>query len=49
MEFCKVYEKGRVTIPKQFRDEMGIDVGDYVLIRKRDDKISIEHVEAEEG
>jgi len=47
MEFCKVCRNGRVTIPKQFRDEMGIDVGDYVLIRKRDDKISIERVEAE--
>jgi len=47
VEFCKVYEKGRITIPKQFRDEMGIDVGDHVLIRKHDDKLSIERVEAE--
>jgi AbrB family looped-hinge helix DNA binding protein len=37
----RVTEKGQVTIPKQLRDELGIDAGTEVEFERRDDTIVV--------
>jgi AbrB family looped-hinge helix DNA binding protein len=39
MELSKVSKNGQVTIPKPLRDEMDIQVGDYVEIIRTEDGI----------
>jgi AbrB family looped-hinge helix DNA binding protein len=36
---AKVLPKGQITIPKDFRDALGIDVGDRVTLIKRADEV----------
>ena len=36
---AKVMAKGQITIPKDFRDALGVDVGDRVTLIKRSDEI----------
>lgn len=37
----KVNENGRIVIPAQFREAMGIQAGDEVLLRVEDDELRI--------
>lgn len=41
-EWLKVLGKGMVTIPKQWRNELGIEEGDVVKAKKEGDKVIIE-------
>jgi AbrB family looped-hinge helix DNA binding protein len=41
-EWLKVLGKGMVTLPKKWRDEMGIENGDIVKAKKEGEKIVIE-------
>jgi len=41
-EWLKVLGKGMVTLPKKWRDEMGISNGDIVQAKKEGNKIIIE-------
>lgn len=41
-EWLKVLGKGMVTIPKQWRDELGIEEGTVVKARKEGNKLVIE-------
>lgn len=45
-EWLKVLGKGMVTIPKRWRDEMGIDNGDIVKAKKEGNKVIIEPAQA---
>jgi len=36
---AKVMAKGQITIPKDFRDALGVDVGDRVTLIKRADEV----------
>ena len=41
-EWLKVLGKGMVTLPKKWRDAMGIETGDIVKAKKEGDKVVIE-------
>lgn len=41
-EWLKVLGKGMVTIPKQWRDELGIEAGAVVKAKKEGNKVVIE-------
>ena len=41
-EWLKVLGKGMVTLPKKWREEMGIDSGDIVKAKKEGNKVTIE-------
>lgn len=41
-EWLKVLGKGMVTLPKKWRDELGIDNGDVVKAKKEGNKVIIE-------
>lgn len=41
-EWLKILGKGMVTIPKQWRDELGIKTGDVIKAKKEGTKIIIE-------
>ncbi len=41
-EWLKVLGKGMVTIPKQWRDELGLEEGDIVKAKKEGNKVVIE-------
>ena len=41
-EWLKVLGKGMVTLPKRWRDELGIDSGDMVKAKKEGNKVIIE-------
>lgn len=41
-EWLKVLGKGMVTLPKQWRDELGIESGDVVKARKKGKMVMIE-------
>lgn len=41
-EWLKVLGKGMVTLPKRWRDEMGIENGDVVKAKKEGNKVIIE-------
>jgi AbrB family looped-hinge helix DNA binding protein len=41
-EWLKVLGKGMITLPKKWRDEMGIDNGDIVKAKKEGNKVVIE-------
>lgn len=41
-EWLKVLGKGMVTLPKRWRDEMGIENGDVVKAKKQGNKVIIE-------
>lgn len=41
-EWLRVLEKGMVTLPKQWRDELGIESGDIVKARKKGNMVVIE-------
>ncbi|OHB47959.1 MAG: hypothetical protein A2106_02845 [Planctomycetes bacterium GWF2_40_8] len=39
MQTVKVLPKGQITIPKDVRKQMGIKVGDTLVIEETDDKV----------
>ena len=41
-EWLKVLGKGMVTLPKKWRQELGIETGDVVKAKKEGDKVIIE-------
>ena len=41
-EWLKVLGKGMVTIPKQWREELGLQEGDIVRAKKEGNKLTIE-------
>jgi len=41
-EWLKVLGKGMVTLPKKWRDDLGIDTGDVVKAKKEGNKVIIE-------
>lgn len=41
-EWLKVLGKGMVTLPKKWRQELGIDEGDIVKAKKEGDRVVIE-------
>lgn len=41
-EWLKILGKGMVTLPKKWRDEMGIETGDVVKAQKEGDRVIIE-------
>lgn len=41
-EWLKVLGKGMVTLPKQWRDELGIESGDILKARKKGNMVVIE-------
>lgn len=41
-EWLKILGKGMVTLPKKWRDEMGIESGDIVKAKKEGNKVIIE-------
>lgn len=45
-EWLKVLGKGMVTIPKQWRDELGIKEGSVIKAKKEGNKVVIESQEA---
>lgn len=42
MAIAHITQTGNVSIPKQWRDELGIEQNSDVLIEKKDDKIIIQ-------
>lgn len=44
-EWLKVLGKGMVTLPKKWRDELGLEEGDVVKAKKEGDKIVIENLQ----
>jgi len=38
---AKITRGGQVTLSKRVRDELGVDIGDYVMFRKEDSKLVI--------
>lgn len=44
-EWIKILTKGMITIPKSWRDELGIKEGEMVRAKKSANKIIIEQVE----
>lgn len=43
-EIVRLQQKGLITIPKKFRDELGIDENDFLLLKKEKGKILLEPV-----
>lgn len=43
-EWLKVLGKGMVTLPKKWRDAMGIESGDVVKAKKEGDKVIIQSI-----
>lgn len=43
-ELVKIQPKGVITIPKKFRDSLGITDNDFIRIKKEKGKITIEPV-----
>lgn len=41
-EWLKVLGKGMITLPKKWRDDMGIESGDVVKAKKQGDKVIIQ-------
>ena len=41
-EWLRVLGKGMVTLPKKWRDDLGIDTGDVVKAKKEGNKVIIE-------
>ncbi len=41
-EWLKVLGKGMITIPKQWRDELGLEEGDVVKAKKEGNRVVIE-------
>lgn len=41
-EWLKILGKGMVTLPKKWRDELGIESGDIVKAKKEGDRVIIE-------
>lgn len=41
MELAKITSKGQVTIPKNIRELMGLDIGDQIAFLVEDDKVLI--------
>ena len=37
----KVGKQGRITIPKEIREKMGIEVGDYVMLKRKENYLEI--------
>ena len=46
-EWIKVLGKGMVTLPKKWRDEMGLQEGDVIKAKKEGDKIVLESSQAQ--
>ena len=46
-EWLKVLGKGMVTIPKQWREELGLEEGDIVRAKKEGNKVVIESQQAD--
>ncbi len=42
LSLVKVTRKGQITIPKDIRDTLGINEGDYVVVRVEGNRIIIE-------
>lgn len=47
-EIIKVSERGNLTVPKGFREELGIEGGGIVMMKKENGKIVIVPVEIKE-
>lgn len=41
-EWLKILGKGMVTLPKKWREEMGLEEGDIVKAKKEDNRVVIE-------
>ena len=48
-EWLKVLGKGMVTLPKKWRDELGIENGDVVKAKKEGSKVIIEAKESKKA
>lgn len=48
-EWLKVLGKGMVTLPKKWRDEMGIQNGDIVKAKKEGNKVVIETAQSQKA
>ncbi|MFQ5793699.1 MAG: AbrB/MazE/SpoVT family DNA-binding domain-containing protein [Candidatus Bipolaricaulia bacterium] len=44
----KVTRQGQITIPKEIREELGIDVGDNIVFVRQGDRIFIKKLTLEE-
>lgn len=45
-EWLKVLGKGMVTLPKKWRDEMGLKEGDIIKAKKQGNKVIIESIQS---
>lgn len=43
-EIVRLQQKGLITIPKKFRDELGIDENDFLRLKKEKGRILLEPV-----
>ena len=48
LEYVKVGEQGRITIPQKFRQELGIEVGRFVKIVKKKKYLEIYPIRGDE-
>ncbi|MBI2594325.1 AbrB/MazE/SpoVT family DNA-binding domain-containing protein [Candidatus Curtissbacteria bacterium] len=46
-EWLKILGKGMITLPKKWRDELGIESGDIVKAKKEGDRVVIEPQDAQ--
>ncbi|HHT01250.1 MAG TPA: AbrB/MazE/SpoVT family DNA-binding domain-containing protein [Firmicutes bacterium] len=43
----KISSRGQIVIPKNVREKLSLDVGDYVTVEVRDDSIILRHLPLE--
>ena len=47
MKLIKIQQQGQIALPKEFRDELGLKTGSYVVVNLEDGKIVVKEAKIE--